>query len=68
MKRRSVIHVKRPTYKVRENITLKNVFNTGDITGDIINEEEIDGKLFYVVKSNNRVLKLAKEAYIIRKQ
>lgn len=57
----------KPSYKVREHVTLKNIFNTGDIICDIINEEEIDGKMFYVVRANNRVFKVAKEAYIIRK-
>jgi hypothetical protein len=57
----------RQQYKIKENVTLKNIFNTGDIIGDIINEEEIEGKPFYVVRSNNRVLKLSKEAYLIRK-
>jgi hypothetical protein len=54
-------------YKVKEHVLLKNAFNNSDIVGDIINEEEIDGKLFYIVKSNNRVLKLAKDAYTINR-
>lgn len=54
-------------FPVKENVLLKNNFNSGDIVGDVINEEEIEGKSFYVVRSNNRVFKVAKEAYTIRK-
>jgi len=59
---------KKNQYKIQHNVLLKNNFNTGDITGDIINEENIDGKLFYVVKTEyGRVQKVAKEAYTIRR-
>lgn len=58
---------RRPEYKVRYNITLKNIFNNTDFVGDIINEEEIEGKGFYVLKVNNRVYKLAKDAHTLLK-
>jgi len=56
-----------PEYKIKENVTLKNIFNTGDINCDIINEEEIDGKPFYVIRSMGRILKVSKEAYTINR-
>lgn len=62
-----LIRQRHPTYSIKENVLLKNNFNTGDIIGDVINEEEIEGKSFYVVRSNNRIFKVAKEAYTIRK-
>ena len=58
---------RRPQYNIKENVTLKNALNSGDIKGDIINEEEIEGRQFYVVRSNNRVFKVAKDAYYLRK-
>jgi len=54
-------------YKIKENVTLKNIFSTSVHTGDIIDEQDIEGKTFYVMRSNNKVFKLAKEAHIIRK-
>ena len=60
--------LRKPQYKIRENVVLKNIFNTGDIAGDIIDEQEIEGRSFYVVRSNNRVYKVAKEAYTVRKK
>jgi hypothetical protein len=59
---------RRPVYKIRENIILRNIFNNNDIHGDIINEEDIEGKTFYIVRSNNRVYKLAKEAHSLIKK
>ena len=56
---------RKPEYKIRQNVTLKNAFNNTSTTGDIINEEEIDGRAFYVIKCNGRVQKLAKEAHTI---
>lgn len=68
MKRESTRNnFRRPEYKVRQNITLKNIFNNTDYTGDIINEEEIEGKGFYILRTNNRVYKLAKDAHTLQK-
>lgn len=58
----------RNQYRIKQNITLKNRLNNQMIVGDIINEEEIDGKHFWVIKSNNRTLKLAKDAYTMSKK
>jgi len=52
-------------YTVRPNVKFKNRMNEISYVGDIINEEEIEGKGYYVVKINGRVQKLAKEAFII---
>jgi hypothetical protein len=54
-------------YKTKTNAILKNVVNNERMTCDIINEEVIDGKLFYVVKMNNRLQKLAKDGFSIVK-
>jgi hypothetical protein len=44
-------------------ITLYNRLNNEKITGELINNDEIEGKQFYVVKVNSRVLRFAKDAY-----
>lgn len=51
------------------NVVLVNRFNNEVVECDIINEDEIEGKKFFVVKSARtaRVLKLAKDAYTIKK-
>ena len=37
-------------YIVKPNVTLVNRFNNERIDGDLINEEEIEGKPFYVIR------------------
>lgn len=56
-------------YVPKINVVLVNRFNNEVIECDIINEDEIEGKKFFVVKAARtaRVLKLAKDAYTIRK-
>lgn len=54
---------KRPSFNVRKNVTFKNKFNSDTYTGDLINEDSIDGKLFYVVRKDSKVFKLSKESY-----
>lgn len=51
------------------NVTFVNRFNNEVVIGDIINEDDIEGKKFYVVKTTHsaRVLKLAKDAFTIKK-
>lgn len=56
---------RRVEYQVKPNVKLKNRMNEGTYVGDIINEEDIEGKGYYVVRINGRVQKLAKEAFII---
>lgn len=58
----------RTQYKVKPNVTLKNRVNNQTIVGDIVGEEEIDGKQFWIVRSNNRALKLAKDAHTMSKK
>lgn len=59
---------RRPMYEVRRNLYFKNKVNDNSYTGDLINEEDIEGKRFYIVRCNNRTLKLAKEFYTIVKR
>lgn len=58
---------RRPTYTEKKNVLIKNTFNNERIRCDIINEESIDGKPFFVVRVNNRILKLAKEGHSLVK-
>ena len=57
----------RSQFVIKPNYTLVNRFNNEQITGDLINEDEIEGKKFYVLRVNGRVLKLAKDAYSQKK-
>ena len=55
-------------YVIKPNVKLKNKFNSEIITGDIINEEEIEGKYYFVVRNEKRnIVKLTKEAYTVIK-
>ena len=60
--------MKRSKFVVKRNVTLTNRVTNETITGDIINEDDIEGRPFFVIKSGARVMKLAKDAYIIKKQ
>lgn len=53
-------------YNVRQNITLVSRLNNEHVLCDIINEEEIEGKKFFVVRTKNRIAKLSKEAFSIK--
>jgi hypothetical protein len=53
----------RSQFVVKQNFILFNRLNNEQITGDLVNEDEIDGKQFYVLKVGPRMLKLAKDAY-----
>lgn len=57
----------RPLYKVKPNIIFKNNITKEVLSGDIINEEDIEGRRFYIVKIGPRVLKFSKEGYSIVK-
>lgn len=54
-------------FVTKPNYTLYNRLNNEKIIGDLINEDEIEGKKFYVLKVGARVLKLAKDAYSPKK-
>lgn len=59
---------KRPQFNVRPNIKFKNRLNSEIVMGDLINEEEIEGKHYFVVRTQKgNVVKLTKEAYSILK-
>lgn len=58
---------RRPQYKIRPNVKVKNRFTNDVLVGDIINEEEIEGKPFFIMKVGPRTLKLAKDGYSITK-
>ena len=59
---------KRPKYNVRPGVRFKNKLNGELVMGDLINEEEIEGRLFYVIRnSRGNVIKLTREAYYIQK-
>jgi hypothetical protein len=55
----------RRQYKPKLSVKFKNKLNNETIVGDIINEESIEGKSFWVVKVNMRTLKLSKDAYAL---
>lgn len=57
--------MKQSKFNVKKNVTFKNKFNSDIYVGDLINEDSIDGKLFYVVRKDSKVFKLSKESYSI---
>lgn len=57
----------RITYKIKPNVRFKNNITNEVTRGDIVDEEYIDGKQFYVVKVGPRLLKLSKEGYTLLK-
>jgi len=57
----------RNNYVVKPNVSLVNRVNNERVDGDLINEEEIDGRSFYVIRVGQRVMKLAKDAYTHKK-
>ena len=59
---------KRAQFKRMHNVTLKNILNSEHFICDIINEDIIDGKQYFVVSKNNRVFKLARDSYVITKR
>lgn len=57
----------RNQFVVKHNVTLFNRLNNEQITGDLVNEDEIEGKKFYVLRVGPRLMKLAKDAYTPKK-
>lgn len=58
----------RKKYFVKRDVRLKNRYNGDVVLGDIINEEEIEGKSFYVLRNQKgSVVKLTREAYYVQK-
>lgn len=60
---------KKVIYPIKQNVILRNKFNNETIQGSIINEEEIEGKPFWVMSVPNRPsrLMLAKDAWALNK-
>lgn len=54
-------------YKTKPNVMFKNKITNEVARGDIVNEEFIDGKQFYVVKIGLRFLKFSKDGYTLLK-
>jgi hypothetical protein len=56
-------------YKIKENVTLANKLSGATIRGNVIKEDEIDGKAFWVVVVPPRTapLRYAKDAWSIQK-
>lgn len=57
----------RNQFVVKRNFTLFNQLNNESVTGDLINEDEIEGRKFYVMRIGPRVMKFAKDAYTPKK-
>ena len=62
-----MLNNRRLVFKVKPNVRLKNKFTNEVTRGDIVDEEYIDGKQFYVVKVGPRLLKLSKDGYTLLK-
>lgn|GEM_PF-2774427 len=63
-----IMRNQRPKYNIRTNVKFKNKLNSDIVIGDLINEEEIDGKNYFVIRNaKGSVVKLTKEAYAILK-
>jgi len=46
--------MKKDQYKTRPNVVLKNKVNGDTVTGNIVDEKDIDGRLFWVVQLPQR--------------
>lgn len=52
-------------YAVKRNVTLKNKLTGELIQGDVVNEEDIDGRFFYVLRNHRGTYKYVKEAFTL---
>lgn len=60
----------KPTFNTKQNVTLNNKITGDTFYGDIVNEDEIEGRQYWVFHSANRPgsrLLMAKDSYIITK-
>lgn len=55
-------------FVTKPNFVLFNKINNEQIIGDLINEDEIEGKKYFVMKIKDRVVKLSKDAYTNKKR
>lgn len=53
----------KPTYKKSTVVVLCNKINNDVVRGTLLDTQDIDGKLFYVIEQNGRIIKLAKDSY-----
>lgn len=60
--------VRQQLYREKKDALLRNLVTNERTKCDIINEESIDGKMFFVVRIGPRVFKLAKEGYSLVKK
>lgn len=57
------------TQKPKLNVLLKNALTNEVVKVDILRDDEIEGKKFWIVRMNQRVLLMAKDAYsVVRSQ
>jgi hypothetical protein len=55
-------------YNIKPDVKLKNRLNGEFVQGDLINEEEIEGKSYFVLRnSRGSIVKLTKEAFSLAK-
>jgi hypothetical protein len=59
---------RRQVYEVKKDVYFKSKVNDMNYVGDLLNEEDIEGKKYYVVRKSGRIIKLAKEFYTISKR
>ena len=55
----------RPKQKAPTSVQLKNRFNNELTSGNLVEMTVIDGKEFFVLEFNGRLIKLAKDGYTI---
>ena len=61
---------KQPTFNVKQNVSLFNKITNDTFIGDIVNEDEIEGRQYWVFYSYNRPnsrLLMAKDSHTITK-
>ena len=61
---------RQPFFNVKHNVTLFNKITNDTFVGDIVNEDEIEGRQYWVFYSNTRPnsrLLMAKDSYSITK-
>lgn len=58
-------YTKRKHYTTKSNVTLKNRFSNETMKCDVVDEDEVEGKKFWVVNVANRSdrLKFSKDAW-----
>jgi hypothetical protein len=58
----------KPRYKKIPDVRIKNRFNNEVFTGDIINEEDIEGTKYFIFRTTKgNVIKLSKDAHSLQK-